>query len=141
MNMSKGAQQYAKLNRSTAVENANPHQLIQMLYQGALDSLQMTLGHMERRDFEAKGKSIGRALTIIGGLQGMLNHEKGGEIARNLDSLYDYMSVRLFEASKENNPSKVNEVIKLLREIKTGWDGIAEEAARIFEEKSRSVQS
>lgn len=140
MNMSKGAQQYAKLNRSTAVENANPHQLIQMLYQGALDSLQATLGYMERRDFEAKGKSIGRAMTIIGGLQGMLDHEKGGDIARNLDSLYDYMSVRLFEASKENDQAKVSEVIKLLREIKAGWDGIAQEAARIFEETGNSAQ-
>ena len=51
MNMSKGAQQYAKLNKSTAVEEATPHQLIQMLYQGALDNLQQSIGHMERKDY------------------------------------------------------------------------------------------
>lgn len=138
--MSKGAQQYAKVNSSSAVDSANPHQLIQMLYQGALDSLQSSLGHIERKDFEAKGKSIGKAISIIGGLQGVLDHEKGGEVAKNLDSLYDYMSVRLYEASLENSQEKVREVIGLLREIKAGWDGIAEEASRIFEESSSAVQ-
>lgn len=137
MNISKGAQQYAKLNKSTAVEQANPHQLIQMLYQGALDSLQQSLGHIERKEFEAKGKTIGRAITIIGGLQGFLDHEKGGDLSRNLDSLYDYMSVRLFEATRENDQAKVREVIGLLREIKAGWDGIAEEAARLFEQQAQ----
>ena len=134
MNMSKGAQQYAKVNRNTAVEDANPHQLIQMLYQGILDSLQQSLGYIERRDFEAKGKCIGRAITIIGGLQGFLDHEKGGEIATNLDRLYDYMTIKLYEATRENSLEKVREVIGLVREVKAGWDGIAEEAGRIFSE-------
>lgn len=139
MNMSKGAQQYAKVNRSTGVEDANPHQLIQMLYQGALDSLQQSLGFMERKDYEAKGRVIGRAISIVGGLQGFLDHEKGGEIARNLDSLYNYMTIKLYEATRENNPDKVREVIALLREIKAGWDGIAEEASRIFAESSQQA--
>ncbi|HVK99962.1 MAG TPA: flagellar export chaperone FliS [Dongiaceae bacterium] len=137
MNMSKGAQQYAKVDRNTAVENANPHQLIQMLYQGALDSLQQSLGYIDRRDFEAKGKSIGRAITIIGGLQGFLDHEKGGAVSANLDSLYEYMTVKLFEATRENSAEKVREVIGLLRQIKTGWDGISEEASRIFSESAQ----
>jgi flagellar secretion chaperone FliS len=131
MNMSKGAQQYAKLNKSTAVEEATPHQLIQMLYQGALDNLQQSIGHMERKDYEAKGNTIGRAISIIGGLQGFLDHEKGGDIARNLDSLYDYMMIRLYEATRENSLQKVQEVIGLLKQIKTGWDSIAEEANKL----------
>lgn len=138
MNMSKGAQQYAKLNKSTGVEEANPHQLIQMLYQGVLDNLQQSIGYMERKDHEAKGKTIGRAINILGGLQGFLDQEKGGDIARNLDSLYDYMMMRLFEATKENDAAKIHEVISLVREIKTGWDGIAEEAAAILAESAAS---
>ncbi len=131
MNRSKGAQQYAKLNKSTAIEEATPHQLIQMLYQGALDNLQQSIGHMERRDYEAKGNTIGRAISIIGGLQSFLDHDKGGEIARNLDNLYDYMAMCLYEATASNNQDKINEVITLLREIKSGWDGIAEEANKL----------
>lgn len=136
MNISKGAQQYAKLNKSTAVEEATPHQLIQMLYQGALDSLQQAMGHMERKDFEAKGKSVGRAISIVGGLQGFLDHEKGGDIARNLDNLYEYMMLRLYEATSENDQDKLREVAGLLRQIKEGWDGIAEEANKLFPQKA-----
>lgn len=139
MNMSKGAQQYAKVNRSTAVEDANPHQLIQMLYQGVLDNLQQALGFMDRRDFENKGKNVGRAIAIIGGLQGFLDHEKGGDISANLDSLYEYMVLKLYEATSENNQEKVLEVIKLVKEIKAGWDGISEEANRIFSETPQPV--
>ena len=139
MNMNKAAQQYAKVNRSTAVEDANPHQLIQMLYQGALDCLQQAIGTIERRDFEQKGKLIGRAISIIGGLQGVLDHEKGGDISANLDRLYDYMSIRLYEATSENSVEKVREVIGLLREIKAGWDGIADEAGRIFADNGQQV--
>lgn len=135
MNMSKGAQQYAKLNKSTAVEEATPHQLIQMLYQGALDNLQQSIGHMERKDYEAKGNTIGRAISILGGLQGFLDHEKGGDIARNLDSLYDYMMIRLYEATRENSQQKVQEVIGLLKQIKSGWDSIAEEANKLHSQQ------
>ena len=136
MNIAKGVKQYASLNKSTAVEEANPHQLIQMLYQGALDNLMQSLGHIERKEYEAKGQTIGRAITIIGGLQGFLDHEKGGDLSRNLDSLYDYMAVRLYEATSENDLEKVKEVINLLREVKQGWDGIAEEAARMFTQQA-----
>lgn len=132
MNISKGAQQYAKLNKSTAIEEANPHQLIQMLYQGALDNLQQSIGHMARNDYESKGKTIGRAINIIGGLQSFLDHEKGGEIAANLNRIYDYMMVRLYEATRDNDQNMVREVIELLKQIKSGWDGISEEANKIF---------
>jgi len=139
MNRNKAAQEYAKLNRSTALEDANPHQLIQMLFQGALDSMQQAIGSIERSEFEQKGRHIGRAISIIGGLQGVLDHEKGGEISANLDRLYDYMAIRLYEATAENSVAKVREVIDLMKEIKTGWDGIAQEASRIFAEGKQQV--
>ncbi len=130
--MNKGAKQYSQVNKQTGVEDANPHQLIGMLYQGALDHLQQAMGCIDRRDFEGRGRHIGRVITILGGLQSFLDHEKGGEISRNLDNLYEYMSVRLFDASRDNSRLPVEEVIGLLREIKTGWDGIAGEAQQIF---------
>ncbi len=141
MNMRKGAQQYAQLKKQTGIEDANPHQLIGMLYQGALDNLQQSLGCIERNDYEGRGRHLGRVITILGGLQSFLDHEKGGDIARNLDSLYEYMSIRLYEASSAHSKQMVEEVIALIKEIKEGWDGIAGEATKIYSNKEESATS
>jgi len=139
MNMKKGAQQYAQMNKQTGIEGANPHQLIGMLYQGALDNLQQALGCIDRNDFEGRGRHLGRVITILGGLQGFLDHEKGGDISKNLDNLYEYMTVRLYDASREKTREPVEEVIKLMREIKEGWDGIAQQAQELFTEQKQAV--
>ena len=137
--MKKGAQQYAQMNKQTGIEGANPHQLIGMLYQGALDSLQQALGCIDRKDFEGRGRHLGRVITILGGLQSFLDHEKGGDISKNLDNLYEYMTVRLYDASREKTREPVEEVIKLMREVKDGWDGIAQQAQAIFSEQNQTV--
>lgn len=136
MYTNKAANQYAAVNKQTGVEGANPHQLIQMLYEGAIENMARAKGCMERKDFSGKGDTLGRAINIIGGLQSFLDKEKGGEVAENLDALYDYMSRRLFEASKDNDIAIVDEVIGLVREVKTGWEGIKDEASKIFETSS-----
>jgi len=133
MYSNKAANQYAAVNKQTGVEGANPHQLIQMLYEGAIENMARAKGCMERKDFSGKGDTLGRAINIIGGLQSFLDKEKGGEVAENLDALYDYMSRRLFEASKDNDIAILDEVIGLVREVKTGWEGIKDEATAIFE--------
>lgn len=136
MYTNKAANQYAAVNKQTGVESANPHQLIQMLYEGAIENMARAKGCMERKDFSGKGDTLGRAINIIGGLQSFLDKEKGGEVAENLDALYDYMSRRLFEASKDNDIAIVDEVIGLVKEVKMGWEGIKDEATAIFETSS-----
>ena len=103
MNMNKALQQYSAVNRQTGIEDKNPHELILMLYEGAIDNLIKAKGCMQRNDYAAKGELVNRALTIIGGLQGFLDMEKGGDVAANLNRLYDYSNVTLFEASRDNN--------------------------------------
>lgn len=80
---------------------------------------------MEREAYAEKGVLIGKAINIIGGLRDVLDKEAGGELATNLERLYEYMTMRLFEASRHNDVSKLDEVAKLLGEVKSGWDGIA----------------
>lgn len=133
MYTNKAVNQYAAVNKQTGVEGANPHQLIQMLYEGAIDNLAKAKGCMVRKDFAGKGDTLGRAINIVGGLQGFLDKEKGGEVAENLDALYDYMSRRLFDASLNNDVAIVDEVIGLIRELKVGWEGIKDEASQLFE--------
>ena len=132
MSMNKALQQYSSVRKISGVEAANPHRLIQMLYEGLLERLNMARGCMERKEYAAKGMHIDRALAIIQGLQGFLDMEKGGDLAQNLNQLYDYTMIIIYEASRDLDTSKVDEAISLIRTIKEGWDGIAQEAEKMF---------
>jgi flagellar protein FliS len=110
----------------TGIESASPHRLIQMLMEGALEKLARAKGFMQRNEIRAKGQQIGWAISIIEGLKASLNKAEGGEIAQNLEDLYIYMEQRLIVASRENDPAILDEVIVLMRQIKEGWDGIAD---------------
>ncbi|GJM04250.1 MAG: B-type flagellar protein FliS [marine bacterium B5-7] len=121
--------QYNKINLHTGIESASPHRLIQMLLEGALGKLAQAKGHMKLSDVAKKGEDVSMAISIIGGLRDSLDHEKGGEIAINLDSLYEYMTYRLMEANLKNDVAMLDEVYGLLMEIKSAWDAIAEQPA------------
>lgn len=117
------------------VNTADPHRLIQMLLEGALKNIAIAKFNMPHKDFTrvaAKGSAISTAISIIGCLQGSLDMDSGGQIADNLNKLYDYMMVRLVEANLNNNEKILDEVTNLLTEIKSGWDDIREEALAIF---------
>ena len=116
---------YTKINVQTGIENASPHRLIQMLIDGALAKLSQAKGHLKVNSIQEKGKDISMAISIIGGLRDSLDHEKGGSVADNLDSLYEYMTYRLMESNLKNDASMIDEVRDLLMEIKTAWDAIA----------------
>ena len=116
---------YTKINVQTGIENASPHRLIQMLIDGALANLSQAKGHLKVNSIQEKGKDISMDISIIGGLRDSLDHEKGGSVADNLDSLYEYMTYRLMESNLKNDASMIDDVRDLLMEIKTAWDAIA----------------
>ncbi|MDD3609138.1 MAG: flagellar export chaperone FliS [Halothiobacillaceae bacterium] len=118
------AAQYASIDLHARIEDASPHRLIQMLMEGAQQRLAQAHGAIERGDPVVKGEQIGRAIAIIGGLQGSLDIERGGELAANLDELYSYMQRRLLEANRDSSIAAIEEVANLLREVKTAWDAI-----------------
>lgn len=118
--------QYQSVNTNAQLVDASPHRLIQMLMEGGLARLAQARGAMERGDVALKGMLIGKAVDIVGGLREALNQEAGGEVAANLDNLYAYMTTRLLEANLKNDPAILDEVAGLLREVKAGWDGIAQ---------------
>ena len=127
LNQKRGARQYGKVAVGSEVNYASPHRLVQMLMEGALEKIAMAKGHMDRKEHAEKGKHINWAISIINGLQGSLNMEEGGEMANNLDSLYDYMVRRLSEANLNNDLAILDEVSSLLLEIKSAWDVIPED--------------
>lgn len=120
-----GANAYAKVGMETGVVAASPHKLIVMLFDGALASLATALHHMNNGNIAGKGQSISKAITIIdSGLRASLDKNAGGEIAQNLDALYEYMSAQLLKANLNNETGIVEEVQHLLKDLKGAWEAI-----------------
>ncbi|MBV2234759.1 MAG: flagellar export chaperone FliS [Sterolibacterium sp.] len=120
------AQAYSKVGVETGVEAASPHQLIVMLFDGALLAISTAGIHMQQQNINEKGQSISRAIDIItSGLKASLDKSKGGELAQNLDALYDYMCTRLLQANLRNDKSALDEVSRLLNDIRGAWVEIA----------------
>ncbi|USX15857.1 flagellar export chaperone FliS [Oxalobacteraceae bacterium OTU3REALA1] len=125
-----GVHAYAKVGMETGVVAASPHKLIVMLFDGALVALNTALNGIRSGNIAEKGKSISKAIMIIdSGLRAALDKKAGGEIAEGLDSLYEYMSGRLLTANINNDPAIVEEVQRLLIELRDAWNAIADTPA------------
>ncbi len=124
------AQAYAQIGVETGVAAASPHKLIVMLFDGAMLAISNAGLHMQRKEIADKGRAISNAIDIIScGLKASLDKKSGGELAQNLDSLYDYMCTRLIHANRHNDKQALDEVTRLLGEIKSAWEQIAEDPA------------
>lgn len=125
--INKALNQYKSVDLNTAVEAASPHQLISMLFRGVLEALAKAGGAIERKDIQLRTEQINKASEIIVTLKGSLNFEEGGEVAENLDGLYDYMLRTLMQANRENDAAKAKEVSELIVTISEGWSQIPAE--------------
>jgi len=121
----RGVNAYAKVGLETNISSASPHKLIVMLYDGALVAVLKAITHMKAGDIAEKGRAISHAIAIIdGGLRASLDRDAGGSIATSLDSLYDYMSRQLLTANIQNKPELLEEVHRLLTDLRGAWDSI-----------------
>jgi flagellar protein FliS len=113
---------YSKIAVESQVSGSNAHQLITLLYDGAIEALKQARMHIEAKHIEQKGRLINKAISIINeGLLASLNVEAGGDLARNLAGLYDYMTFCLVTANRTNNVKPVDDVIKLLGDLREAW--------------------
>lgn len=120
-----GANAYARIGLETGVVAANPHKLILMLFEGARIALSSALIHMKNGEITGKGQAISKAITIItSGLQTSLDVKAGGELAQQLNALYEYMSRRLLLANLHGKPEYIEEVARLLGELSEAWEAI-----------------
>lgn len=116
----KAVNQYQSADNSS-IAYADPHELILRLMNGAIERIAQARGAMERDNVQQKGEFIGKAISIIGGLEGCLDHSQPGELSNNLSNLYQYMCVALSEANIGDDIAKLNEVSQLLLEIRSAW--------------------
>ena len=121
------ASAYQKIGTLSEVEDASPHRLIQLMMERILSSIGLARVQMDQGKLAEKGENISDAIGIINGLQASLNHSADQRMSDNFDALYTYMMRRLLEANLRNDSSILDEVTGLMRELKEGWDTIADE--------------
>lgn len=124
-------QSYNDVGMETGVQAADPHKLILMLFEGAILALADARQQMQRRETAAKGQSLSKAITIIeSGLLASLDVKAGGELGERLAALYSYMCDRLLRANLHNRPELVDEVSRLLSELRGAWEQVNPAAAQ-----------
>jgi len=115
---------YGDVKVSTGVAAASNIELIQMLFDGLLESLQAAKGHIQHGAIGEKSKCIARASRIVLGLQGALDFERGGDLASNLNELYGYVTRRLFHVNARNDLEALQEIYGLMAEIREAWEEV-----------------
>jgi flagellar secretion chaperone FliS len=124
-----GYQSFAHRYREMAINTANPLQLIVMLYDAAICSIQEAKAHIERKDIAGRARSLNKSISIISELQSCLNLRAGGEIASSLDRLYDYMKRRIFKANVDQSVQPLAEVETLLENLRSAWGELVEQSS------------
>ncbi|MBW1793745.1 MAG: flagellar export chaperone FliS [Deltaproteobacteria bacterium] len=108
--------------RQNQILLSTPAETVMMLYEGAIRFLRLAKNELiEKRNMGEKAKLIEKGVNIIDYLQSCLNKDNGGEIADNLDRVYEYMLVKLTEANLEDDENKIEEVVKLLLPLTEAW--------------------
>ena len=121
-----GANQYKQM----AIKTATPGQVLIMLYEGAIQHVKKATICIETKDIAGKGKHIGKAHDIVNELTNTLNFEVGGEIAHDLERLYNFMSGQLVKANMESTKEPLLAVQKLLETLLAGWKVAVQQAQK-----------
>ena len=124
MNAIAALSQYGKIKNDTQTMYASPHQLMLMLFDGAIEAMSFTIGAIENNNFELRSKQSTRSISIINGMRECLDMETGGELADNLYSLYQYMAQELFRASFKNDSETIQNIQMMLKDIRGSWEKI-----------------
>lgn len=118
-------QQGLNAYRRTEVQSRTPLELVVMLYDGALRFAALADDAMRRGDIAARRDATSRLLAIVSELQSTLDLERGGEVAAQLDGLYDYMTRRILDVTAHNDEAALEEVRGLIATLRDGWQAIA----------------
>jgi flagellar protein FliS len=115
---------YRSVDLESKAATASPYELVLVLFDGLLDELARTRGHIEAKRYQEKGRSLEKCLNILNGLNSALDYDNGGEVVQGLSRLYDYCIYRLSDVSVSLSLEGLEEVVHLLGVIREGWDGV-----------------
>lgn len=115
---------YRSVDLEAKAATASPYELVLVLFDGLLDELARTRGHIEAKRYQEKGRSLEKCMNILNGLNSALDYDSGGEVVQGLSRLYDYCIYRLSDVSVSLSLEGLEEVVQLLGVIREGWDGV-----------------
>lgn len=122
--------QYARQYEQTQVVTSSGVQLVVLLYDAAIQSMELARREIQAKNIREKARHIGRAMAIVGELNSVLDFEQGGEIARSLRRLYDYMLMELVEANARNNEQRLEGPLRCLDTLREAWREVATQQTR-----------
>ncbi|MGR3318747.1 MAG: flagellar export chaperone FliS [Candidatus Anammoxibacter sp.] len=114
----------AKRYKEKEFMSSRPEEIVLKLYDGAIRFLTLAIDNIKKDDIPAKARLVDKAVNIVSYLHGCLDMEKGGEIAKNLDRLYEFLLARMVDGNIKSDVGKIEESIGILRQIRDGWRGI-----------------
>jgi flagellar secretion chaperone FliS len=130
---------YQSVSALGNVAQADPHKLVQMLFDAAAERMIKARACIEQGDITRKAQLLHSCVILLAELRGSLNMAEGGELAQNLSNLYDYMVRQIMLANVENDASKVAEVLGLLNDIRGAWIAIGPEIRKAGQSQPMSA--
>lgn len=120
-----GAAAYQQQRAAGSIEDADPHRLTGLLFDGFVDCVNRARGHMGRGEIPEKGRQITRAIAMAEELQRALDPSvKASPLPARLGALYTYIQRRLLEANLHNDPAALDECLRLIQPIREAWAAI-----------------
>ena len=119
----RGISDYQDVARTSA-DTRDPHELVKLLFIGLTDRIAMARAALAKEDREARAVAVTKAQKILFGLRDSLDFKAGGELASNLDSLYDYCIRSLTKAHAREDDELFSEVMDLMISIRDAWKEI-----------------
>lgn len=129
LDFANGYQAYQNTSVEGKAAGADIHKLVLMLFDGFLDELARVEGHIQAKRFDKKAAGVERMLKILGGLDASLDQQNGGEVAANMQKLYQHCGQALLNASLKNDLSELDTVRVIMTNLQEGWQGLAQHAA------------
>ena len=117
----KALEAYQGIGLNAVVEEAKPGEIVRLLFDGFLAKVAAAEAHIRAGNMGGKAQAIGKALDILNGLRVSLDMDEGKDLSERLDSLYEYVSLRLFEANVASDLEQLGECRRLITELRTGW--------------------
>jgi flagellar secretion chaperone FliS len=124
--MKSGVQKY----KQTSVQSASREKILLMLYEGAIRFVKQAMIAIDKKDIADRGMNIGRAYDVVMELNNSLNHEIGGEIAKNLEQLYMFITEQLTKSNATGQKKPLEDALKVLETLYSGWVEAVEKIKR-----------